>query len=236
MIPWLGRTPGFPPLASAMAEPNGLLAAGGALTPDWLLAAYRRGIFPWYMPGEPILWWSPHPRTVLPPQALHVPRSLAKVLRNKPYAVTFDRAFDQVMAGCAAPRGTEHGTWITDEMREAYGDLHRLGHAHSAECWIDGRLVGGLYGVALGRMFYGESMFARAPDASKIAFVHLVRWLAEQGFGLIDCQMRTDHLARFGASEIARDDFVATLGILTSRPDLPGPWNYHCDNPGTPSR
>ncbi|TJZ65211.1 leucyl/phenylalanyl-tRNA--protein transferase [Chitiniphilus eburneus] len=232
MIPWLGATPVFPPLARALTEPNGLLAAGGELSPGWLLAAYRRGIFPWFMPGEPILWWSPNPRTVLVPTALHVPRSLAKVLRHRGYAVTFDRAFADVMAGCAAPRDVQGGTWITDEMRAAYGDLHRLGHAHSAECWIDGQLAGGLYGVAIGRMFYGESMFARAPDASKIAFVHLVRWLAGQGFELIDCQMRTDHLARFGASEIDRDDFVARLGILTDRPGLPGPWDYHCDNPG----
>ncbi|GHD68351.1 leucyl/phenylalanyl-tRNA--protein transferase [Jeongeupia chitinilytica] len=226
MIAWLDETLRFPPLAHALAEPNGLLAAGGDLGAARLLAAYRSGIFPWYMPDEPILWWSPDPRMVLVPDELHVGRSLAKVIRHRTYEVRFDTAFDAVMAGCAAPRGHEHGTWISDDIRAGYGELHRQGLAHSAECWIDGQLAGGLYGVAIGRMFYGESMFARAPDASKIAFVHLVRWLQGQGFGLIDCQMRTDHLARFGGREIPRDDFLARLRKLTAQPDVPGPWLY----------
>ncbi|AOY00006.1 leucyl/phenylalanyl-tRNA--protein transferase [Jeongeupia sp. USM3] len=226
MIAWLDRTLRFPPLEHALADPNGLLAAGGDLGAGRLLAAYRAGIFPWYMPGEPILWWSPDPRMVLVPDELYVGRSLAKVIRHRPYEVRFDTAFDAVMQGCAAPRGADHGTWISDEIRAGYGELHDLGHAHSAECWMDGELVGGLYGVAIGRMFYGESMFARAPDASKIAFVHLVRWLRHQGFGLIDCQMRTDHLARFGGREVPRADFVARLRKLTAQPDLPGPWLY----------
>ncbi|UXY16899.1 leucyl/phenylalanyl-tRNA--protein transferase [Chitiniphilus purpureus] len=226
MISWLGPAPVFPPLKHALADPNGLLAAGGDLAPERLLAAYRQGIFPWFMPGEPILWWSPDPRTVLLPGELHVPKSLAKTLRNRHYSVTFDTAFDAVIGGCAAPRGTERGTWITDEMRAAYGELFRLGYAHSAECWLDGELAGGLYGVAIGRMFYGESMFARAPDASKIAFVHLVRWLHARGFGMIDCQMRTAHLVRFGARDIPRDEFIATLTVLTAQSGEPGPWHY----------
>ncbi|WP_148716237.1 leucyl/phenylalanyl-tRNA--protein transferase [Chitinolyticbacter meiyuanensis] len=232
MISWLGEAPLFPPLSRALVDPNGLLAAGGDLAPERLLAAYRAGIFPWFMPGEPILWWSPDPRTVLFPAELHVPRSLAKVIRHRRYTVRFDSAFDEVLSGCAGPRSGVRGTWITDEMRAAYGALHHLGHAHSAECWIDGELVGGLYGVAIGRMFYGESMFARAPDASKIAFVHLVRWLDAQGFGLIDCQMRTDHLVRFGARDIARDEFVATLAILTAQTAPPQRWSYLHHNPG----
>ncbi|HSC81510.1 MAG TPA: leucyl/phenylalanyl-tRNA--protein transferase [Chitinolyticbacter sp.] len=232
MISWLGEAPLFPPLSRALVEPNGLLAAGGDLAPERLLAAYRAGIFPWFMPGEPILWWSPDPRTVLYPAELHVPRSLCKVIRHRCYTVRFDTAFDEVLAGCAGPRTGVRGTWITDEMRAAYGELHRLGHAHSAECWMDGELVGGLYGVAIGQMFYGESMFARAADASKIAFVHLVRWLDAQGFGLIDCQMRTDHLVRFGAREIARDDFIATLAVLTGRTATPQRWSYLHHNPG----
>ncbi|MBM3116967.1 leucyl/phenylalanyl-tRNA--protein transferase [Jeongeupia naejangsanensis] len=226
MIAWLDASLRFPPLAHALAEPNGLLAAGGDLSAARLLAAYRAGIFPWYMPDEPILWWSPDPRMVLDPDALHVGRSLAKVIRHRDYEVRFDTAFDAVMAGCAAPRGADHGTWISDAILSGYGELHRLGVAHSAECWIDGELAGGLYGVAIGRMFYGESMFARAPDASKIAFVHLVRWLQRQGFGLIDCQMRTEHLARFGAHEIPRSEFLARLEKLTAQPDVPGPWLY----------
>ncbi|WP_432719653.1 leucyl/phenylalanyl-tRNA--protein transferase [Jeongeupia wiesaeckerbachi] len=226
MIAWLDASLRFPPLAHALVEPNGLLAAGGDLSAARLLAAYRAGIFPWYMPDEPILWWSPDPRMVLVPDDLHVGRSLAKVLRHRAYEVRFDTAFDAVMAGCAGPRDAEHGTWISDAIRAGYGELHRLGFAHSAECWIDGELAGGLYGVAIGRMFYGESMFARAPDASKIAFVHLVRWLQRQGFGLIDCQMRTEHLARFGADEIPRGDFLARLEKLTAQPDVPGPWLY----------
>ncbi len=224
MIPWLGRDPTFPPLESALREPNGLLAAGGDLSPRRLLEAYRRGIFPWFSEGDPILWWSPDPRMVLVPGEIKVSRSLSKTLRNKPYEVRFDTAFEDVLRACAAPREGEPGTWITAEMRAAYGRLHRLGHAHSVETWIDGQLAGGLYGVALGRMFYGESMFSRARDASKIALVHLARRLQEAGFGLIDCQMRTDHLASLGAREIPRAQFQRRLSELVDYAGRPGPW------------
>jgi leucyl/phenylalanyl-tRNA--protein transferase len=236
MIPWLGQAMAFPPTETALREPNGLLAAGGDLSPDRLLLAYRNGIFPWYAPGEPILWWSPDPRMVLLPAELHVPRSLEKVLRNKAYAVSVDTAFASVVAGCAATaRPGQNGTWITDDMRLAYQQLHGQGWAHSAECWIDGELAGGLYGVAIGRMFYGESMFASQPDASKIAFVHLVRWLGRQGFGMIDCQMRTDHLARFGAREIPRNDFLNHLRLLQQDSQAPGIWDYAVINTARPN-
>jgi leucyl/phenylalanyl-tRNA--protein transferase len=224
VIPWLGRDIAFPPLATALREPNGLLAAGGDLSPRRLLEAYRRGIFPWFSEGDPILWWSPDPRMVLAPAELKVSRSLAKTLRNKPYEVRFDTAFDAVIRACAAPREGEPGTWITAEMRAAYDRLHRLGYAHSVETWIDGELAGGLYGVAIGRMFYGESMFSRARDASKIALAHLARRLQEAGFGLIDCQMRTEHLASLGAREIPRAAFQRAVGELVDYPGRPGPW------------
>ncbi|MBE9610671.1 leucyl/phenylalanyl-tRNA--protein transferase [Chitinilyticum piscinae] len=226
MIPWLDHSLQFPPLAQALREPNGLLAAGGDLSPARLLLAYRQGIFPWFAPGEPILWWSPSPRMVLHTAELHVPRSLQKVLRNRHYEVRLDTAFARVIAGCAAPRDEAGGSWITREMQAAYLALHQAGHAHCAECWIDGELAGGLYGVAIGRMFYGESMYTSRPDASKIAFVHLVCWLRERGFAMIDCQMRTHHLARFGAREIPRNDFVAHLERACNVPGLPGPWCY----------
>ncbi|QLG88250.1 leucyl/phenylalanyl-tRNA--protein transferase [Chitinibacter bivalviorum] len=235
MIPWLDHRHQFPPLEQALPEPNGLLAAGGDLAPGRILAAYRQGIFPWYMPGEPILWWSPSPRMVLFPDDLHVHRSLDKVIRNRAYRITFDSAFAEVMQGCAAPRGAETGTWISADMLSAYLALHEAGYAHSFECWMDDELVGGLYGMAIGKMFYGESMFAKRADASKIAFVHAVRWLKEQGFGLIDCQMYTDHLARFGAKEIERKQFMRHLGQLIDQYDLLGPWSYRYDSTGEPS-
>jgi leucyl/phenylalanyl-tRNA--protein transferase len=224
MIPWLGTEIGFPPLESALAEPNGLLAVGGDLSPRRLLEAYRRGIFPWYSDGDPILWWSPDPRMVLVPGELRVTRSLAKTLRNKAYEVRFDSAFDEVMRGCAAPRDDQPGTWITAEMRAAYGRLHELGYAHSVETWIDGRLAGGLYGVAIGRAFFGESMFTRTRDASKIAFVHLVRRLEREGYGLVDCQMHTEHLASLGAREIPRREFSRRVKDLVDYPRAPGRW------------
>lgn len=232
MIPWLQHFSDFPPLERALTEPPGLLAAGGILTPEWLLAAYRQGIFPWYMPGEPILWWSPDPRMVLIPDQLHIPRSLGKNMRNRVYAIRFDTVFREVIEACAAPRDGVGGTWISEEVMSGYCGLHELGYAHSIETWIDGELAGGLYGVAIGGMFFGESMFARTPDASKIAFAHLVPWLQQQGFGLIDCQMRTDHLARFGAGEISRDDFVTRLSECISRPGLHGKWQYEYVNAG----
>ena len=201
----------FPPVEKSEQEPNGLLAVGGDLHPVRLLNAYRAGIFPWYSEGHPILWWSPDPRTVLFPEKLKIARSLGKTLRNKPFTVSFDRAFEQVLKGCAAPRKGETGTWITPEMHRAYVQLHRLGHAHSVEIWRDHRLVGGLYGVAIGRVFFGESMFSRERDASKVGLVHLTRLLIEQGFRLIDCQVYTRHLVSLGAEEIGRATFCRHL-------------------------
>ena len=224
MIPWLEPDAQFPPLESALTDPNGLLAAGGDLTPDRLLAAYRRGIFPWFNRGEPILWWSPDPRMVLFPAELKVSRSLAKRLNKADYEVRADTAFRAVMQACAAPRGGQAGTWITSPMIAAYSKLHELGYAHSIETWINGELVGGLYGIAIGRMFYGESMFSRAPDVSKIAFVHLVRQLQRWGFGLIDCQMKTAHLASLGAREIPRAEFSRRLVELINYPNPPAHW------------
>ena len=213
----------FPNPALALEEPNGLLALGGDLTPRRLLNAYRLGIFPWYSDGQPILWWTPDPRAVLFPERLHVSRSLRKTLRRGALTVTLDTAFDAVVAACAEPRPDQDGTWITDEMRAAYGELHRLGHAHSVETWHQGELVGGLYGVAIGRVFFGESMFTRFTDASKVAFVRLVRQLEAWSFGLIDCQMYSGHLARFGAEEIPRPRFMALLDDYCERPG-PAHW------------
>jgi leucyl/phenylalanyl-tRNA--protein transferase len=224
MIPWLRPRDPFPPLERALEEPNGLLAAGGDLSPARLLEAYRRGIFPWFSEGEPILWWSPDPRMVLFPAELKVSRSLAKTLRNREYEVRADTAFRAVVEACAAPRRGQRGTWITAEMTEAYCRLHELGHAHCAETWIGGELAGGLYGVALGRAFFGESMFSRATDASKIALVHLVRQLRRWDFGIIDCQMNTPLLASFGAREIPRREFTRRLKDLVNYPGIPGPW------------
>ena len=226
MIPWLDSDTPFPPVCQALRRPNGLLAAGGDLSPQRLLAAYAQGIFPWYSEGEPILWWSPDPRMVLFPDELRVTRSLRKVLRNRPYEIRFDTAFRRVMEACAAPRAGQSGTWITAEMIEAYTRLHALGFAHSVETWIDGELAGGLYGVALGGVFYGESMFHRVRDASKIALVHLVEHLRRLGFGLIDCQMKTTHLASLGAREIPRAEFVRLLRKLIESPHHPGPWRF----------
>lgn len=201
----------FPDVELAMQEPDGLLAVGGALSSEWLLQAYRRGIFPWYGPGQPILWWAPDPRLVLYPEQLHVSRSLAKVIRKGRYTVTLDTAFSEVVTACAEPRPGQSGTWITPEMCEAYVRFHHQGYAHSVECWHGGQLAGGLYGVAIGGIFFGESMFARTTDASKVAFVALVRQLARWEFGLIDCQVHTDHLASLGAAAIPRQAFTAIL-------------------------
>jgi leucyl/phenylalanyl-tRNA--protein transferase len=225
MIPWLARGTPFPPVQSALRNPNGLLAAGGELSSERLLEAYRRGIFPWFGEGDPILWWSPDPRMVLFPEELRISRSLAKTLRNRRYETRFDSAFDEVIAGCAAPRGREAGTWITEEMIAAYRDLHALGWAHSAETWIDGALAGGLYGVAVGQVFFGESMFSRSTDASKIALVALVAHLKSTGFRLIDCQMRTRHLESLGAREIPRRRFSHLLEELIHYPRSPGSWS-----------
>lgn len=225
MIPWLSDELRFPPVDTALAEPNGLLAAGGDLSPLRILAAYRRGIFPWYSAGDPILWWSPNPRMVLFPAELELSRSLTRTLRNLPYTVRLDTAFADVVHACATiPRGGQAGTWITTEMQSAYHDLYHLGYAHSVETWIDGKLAGGLYGVALGGIFYGESMFSCVRDASKIALAHLCLHLNRLGFGIIDCQMETTHLASLGARPIPRDDFIAVLDTLAAAGNAPGPW------------
>ena len=212
MLTWLKRdTLTFPPLAKAMREPNGLLAAGGDLSADRLIQAYRHGCFPWFSEGQPILWWSPDPRTVLFPEELHISRSLGKLLRQQRYQVSFDRDFAGVIEACAAPRKDADGTWITDDMQNAYIELHARGHAHSVEVWDDGELVGGLYGLAMGQLFFGESMFSRADNASKFGFATLVRPLQAWGFVLIDCQMPTDHLQSLGARSIPRLQFAEYL-------------------------
>jgi leucyl/phenylalanyl-tRNA--protein transferase len=229
MIRWLGPSDPFPPVDTALTEPNGLLAAGGGLTPERLLDAYARGIFPWSADDEPMLWWSPDPRMVLFVDELRVSRSLRRRIRAREFRVTADAAFDQVVAGCATPRRDADGTWITGEIADAYTALHRRGYAHSIETWAGDALAGGLYGVTIGKMFYGESMFARASDASKIALSFLVRQLARWGFEMIDCQMSTTHLASLGAREIPRREFLARLGPLTAADPVAGPWRLDAD-------
>ena len=224
MIPWLEGDAPFPPVDRALRRPNGLLCAGGDLSPQRLLAAYRRGIFPWYSEGEPILWWSPDPRMVLLPEEARLSRSLLKTLRRGQYQVRLDTAFAEVIRACGEPRPGQDGTWITPEMQQAYLRLHELGHAHSVETWIDGVLAGGLYGIALGRAFYGESMFTRVRDASKIALAHLARYLERQGFAVIDCQMKTPHLASLGAREIRRGELLRGLAVWTEEGRGPGQW------------
>lgn len=214
----------FPPVESA--TPEGLLAVGGDLSSERLLAAYRHGIFPWYNPGQPILWWSPDPRAVLYPEKLKISRSLRKTLKGNQLRVTFDSCFREVMLACAAPR-EQHpggGTWISDDMVEAYTQLHEMGYAHSIETWQESRLVGGLYGVALGGVFFGESMFARETDASKVALVALVSKLREWGFVLIDCQIPSAHLTSLGAEEISRSTFLTELGRALKLSGQPGRW------------
>jgi leucyl/phenylalanyl-tRNA--protein transferase len=224
MIPWLGPRDPFPPADTALREPNGLLAAGRTLSVPTLLEAYGSGLFPWFNEDEPVLWWSPDPRMVLVPGELHVSRSLDRRRRKGGYEVRADTAFETVMQGCAAPRPDQPGTWITHRMIAAYVRLHEAGHAHSIETWIDGELAGGLYGVAIGRAFFGESMFATRTDASKLAFLHLVGQLDRWGFGLVDCQMKTSHLASFGAREVPRADFLQAIGRLTTLPGPSGAW------------
>jgi len=214
LIPLLTGDAPFPPVGRALRSPNGLLAAGGDLSAPRLLEAYRHGIFPWFNPDEPVLWWSPDPRMVLIPGEFKISRSLARVLRNTAYEVGCDTAFEEVMRACAAPRGDLGGTWISEYMIAAYCALHKMGYAHSVETRVDGKLVGGLYGIAIGRMFYGESMFSHAGNASKIALAHLARQLERWEFGMIDCQMSTPHLASLGAREIPRGEFVARLQEL----------------------
>lgn len=213
-ITWLSERDSpeaFPPTDQALREPDGLLAAGGDLSPVRLLAAYRRGIFPWYSRGQPILWWCPDPRAVLVPSELKVSRSLAKSIRNKGFETTLDAAFREVIKSCASETLRPGGTWLSPEMRTAYCRLHKLGFAHSVETWLDGRLVGGLYGVALGAVFFGESMFSIERDASKVALHRLCNELVRRNFHLIDCQMATPHLMSLGAKLVPRAHFIALL-------------------------
>jgi leucyl/phenylalanyl-tRNA---protein transferase len=226
MICVLSPNSSFPPLEQALVEPNGLLAAGGDLSTERLISAYRKGIFPWFSEGEPILWWSPDPRMALFPRELRVSHSLHKSLKKNHYEIRVDSAFAEVMQACAAPRKEQIGTWIHPEMISAYTTLHRLGISHSVETWMNGELVGGLYGIAIGKMFFGESMFSRVTDASKIALVHLVKQLEYWNFGLIDCQMKTAHLASMGAREIPRTAFAKILNELVTVPEINRRWYF----------
>jgi len=218
MITWLHDDTPFPPVTRAQ---DGLLAAGGSLSVERLLAAYQRGIFPWFNEGQPILWWSPDPRMILSPLTFKVSKSLRKTLHSTHYEIRTDSAFEAVMRACAQPRQGQAGTWIHEEMIRAYLQLHHMGIAHSVETWIDGKLVGGLYGVGIGRMFYGESMFSIARDASKIALAHLAAQLQRWHFGMIDCQMNTPHLASLGAYEIPRAEFMQRLQELVNYTEPP---------------
>ena len=226
MIPFLSPDDPFPPVDLALQVPNGLLAAGGDLTPERLLAAYREGVFPWFGDEDPILWWSPDPRMVLYTNEVHVSRSLNKVINANRFRVTLDQAFRDVIKGCAGARRDHEGTWITQAMEEAYVRLAELGHAHSVEAWQGDTLVGGLYGVTVGRMFFGESMFTRVTDASKVTLVTLARQLERWKMPLIDCQMSTPHLASLGARDVPRTDFLAEVRYLVQQPAVPAPWRF----------
>ncbi|MEO6352285.1 MAG: leucyl/phenylalanyl-tRNA--protein transferase [Burkholderiaceae bacterium] len=230
-IPWLEHDAPFPDVSTALTEAegaDGLLAAGADLSPERLLNAYRHGIFPWFSHGQPILWWSTDPRMVLQTASFNVSRSLHKTLKKverelqhgRRWEIRFDHAFEAVMRACAAPRKDGPGTWISEEIIRGYGALHRQGYAHSSELWLDGQLVGGAYGVCIGRMFYGESMFAHIPDGSKIALAYLVHFLRKNGVPMIDCQQQTSHLASLGASAMPRAEFIARLKDLTVQPQI----------------
>ena len=225
-LPWLDPVDThFPDISLALDDPNGLLAVGGDLSPERLLAAYSNGIFPWFEKGQPILWWSPDPRMVLFLEDLRISKSLQKALNKSPCKVTMDTAFAQVMACCAEPRGDSPGTWITDEMRAAYIQLFEDGHAHSVEVWCEERLVGGLYGIAIGQLFFGESMFSFESNTSKIALVNLVKQLQQWNYKLIDCQVSSEHLETLGAIEISRDEFAEQLRELLPQQGMAGPWH-----------
>lgn len=215
----------FPLVSKALHEPDGLLAIGGCLSQKRLLTAYRHGIFPWYNPGEPILWWSPNPRLVLFPNKLTISRSLSKTLRKNIFSVTFDQAFDEVITACSAPRKDAVGTWITPEINAAYQQLYKAGFAHSVEAWLGGELVGGLYGVALGQVFFGESMFHNKTDASKVAFATLVQQLKSWDYRIIDCQVHTKHLESLGAEEIDRAYFTQLLDQYCNIAVPPSAWH-----------
>ncbi len=233
MIPFLSPHDPFPPVERALRDPNGLLAAGADLSPERLLDAYTHGIFPWFGEDDPLLWWSPDPRMVLFTADVHVSRSLRKTMGSGRMQISMDSCFAQVMEGCAEPRRGQDGTWITHEMSEAYRRLFDLGYAHSVEVWVDQHLVGGLYGVALGRMFYGESMFSRVSDASKVALVALVKQIERWGFPCVDCQMSTGHLSSLGAREISRPTFLRMLGPLVRQAPALSPWRFDADLLGT---
>lgn len=227
---WLGP-PGspvlFPPPEAALERPNGLLAAGGDLSPERVLAAYRHGIFPWYEDGQPILWWSPDPRTVIFPAELHLSRRFRRDLRRRPFTASFDTDFAAVVRGCARAEDPEAGTWITADMMAAYQALHELGRAHSVEVWQEDQLAGGLYGVALGRAFFAESMFSRASNASKAALAHLAAMLGANGFRFIDCQLHSAHLARLGARDLPRGEFLGLLATALAAGEPPADcWSH----------
>ena len=223
---WLASDPlsPFPPLEHALTEPDGLLAAGGDLSAERLINAYQHGIFPWFSEGDPILWWSPDPRCVLHPDKIRISRSLKKTLKKHPFEIRMDTAFADVIQACAAPRASQDGTWITADMFDAYVNLHKLGYAHSIECWQDDELVGGLYGIAIGKVFFGESMFSKKADASKIALVYLCDYLIQQGFKLIDSQVHTPHLESMGAEMISRSDFEKKVKQYACQNDKPMSW------------
>lgn len=226
-LPWLdSEQTSFPDISRALAEPNGLLAAGGDLSTKRLLEAYSKGIFPWFEEDQPILWWSPDPRMVLFPDQLSISKSLQKALNKSHLEITMDQAFAEVMQCCAAPRGEASGTWITEEMHDSYCELFDKGHAHSVEVWNQGALVGGLYGVSLGRIFFGESMFSFESNTSKIALVNLVKQLRQWNYELIDCQVRSEHLETLGATEISRDEFDRRLQQSLKKPGQPAPWKF----------
>ena len=226
MIPWLDSDTPFPPLDRALSEPNGLLAAGADLSAERLIDAYRHGIYPWYSEGQPLLWWSPDPRMVLYVSEFRISRSLGKRIKRREFDVRIDTAFDQVIDACAnVPRDQQRGTWITGAMGLAYRRLHTLGYAHSVEAWRGHELAGGLYGLALGGVFFGESMFTRAPDASKVSLAALVALLQQRGVTLIDCQQETEHLASMGARPIPRRKFARHLDELIHSNAAPAGWS-----------
>lgn len=231
MIPFLGPADPFPPVEQALDHPDGLLAAGGTLSMKRLVDAYTHGIFPWFNEGDPVLWWSPDPRTVLVPSRVHISHSLKKRLKKNQFCVTIDAAFARVLEGCAAPRSEDGGTWLTAQMRRAYTALHVAGLAHSVEVWMDGELAGGVYGVAMGRMFFGESMFSHRTDGSKIAIARLAAQLDRWGFPLIDCQLETDHLLSLGAEHMPRREFVKEVARLVREPEPS--WRFDADLRGS---
>lgn len=225
MIPWLDEiNTTFPDCESALTEPDGLLAAGGSLEPETLIHAYSLGIFPWYNDPDPILWWSPNPRCVLHPKDVHVSGSMKKLMRKNTYNITFDTAFEKVINACALPRPYSEETWIMPEMIDAYCQLYNLGIAHSVEVWEKDTLIAGLYGVHLGKVFFGESMFSTKSNTSKLAFIHLCQNLNHAGFELIDCQVESEHLLTLGAQNIPRDEFLKKLALITKTPPTFSPW------------